>query len=70
MKRKRVISVEAANSALALYEQACLNYYQTPCKELLDRAIEAEHICVKQNIRRSELTKIRLACLHAVEEGK
>lgn len=63
----KTISIEAVNSALALYEQACLNYYRTPCKEMLDRAIDAEHICLEQNIRRSELTKIRLMAMHAVE---
>lgn len=64
----RIINVEAVNAALALYEQACLNYYRTPCKELLDRAMEAERICVEQNVRRSELTKIRLMTMHAVED--
>lgn len=63
----RTISVEAVNSALALYEQACLNYYRTPCKEMFERAIDAEHICLEQNVRRSELTKIRLSCMHAIE---
>lgn len=61
------ISVEKANSALALYEQACLNYYRTPSKELLDRAIDAEHICCECNIKRSELTRIRFTAMHAVE---
>ena len=65
----RTINVEAVNAALALYEQACLNYYRTPCKEFLDRAIDAEHICIEQNIRRSELTKIRLTAMHTVEEA-
>lgn len=64
----KTISVEAANAAMALYEQACLNYFRTPCKELFDRAVEAERICAKQNIRRSELTKIRLMTMHAVED--
>lgn len=63
----KMISIEAANSALALYEQACLNYYRTPCKELLDRAIDAEHICVECNVKRSELTRIRFTAMHAVE---
>ena len=63
----RTINVEVVNSALAVYETACLNYYRTPCKELLDRAIDAERICVKNNVRRSELTKIRLSAMHAVE---
>lgn len=63
----RTISVEAVNSALAIYEQACLNYYRTPCKEFLDRAIDAEHICLASNIRRAELTRIRLTVMHAVE---
>lgn len=64
----RTINVEAVNAVLALYEQACLNYYRTPCKEMLDRVIEAEQICVHQNVRRSELTKIRLMTMHAVED--
>lgn len=63
----RMINVEAVNAALAIYEQACLNYYRTPCKELFDRAIEAEHICRECNIKRSELTRIRLTVMHAVE---
>lgn len=63
----KMISVEAVSSALAVYETACLNYYRTPCKEMLDRAIDAEHICVGLNIKRSELTRIRLSAMHAVE---
>lgn len=65
---RKTISIEAVNSALALYEQACLNYYRTPCKELLDRAADAERICVGCNIKRSELTRIRLMTRQAVED--
>lgn len=64
----RIISIEAVNSALALYEQACLNYYRTPCKEMLDRAVDAEHICVSLKIKHSELTRIRLTAMNIAEE--
>lgn len=69
MKGKRTINVEAVNSALALYEETCLNYYRTPCKEMFDRVVDVERICIGQNIRRSELTRIRLTCMHVAEEA-
>ena len=67
MKRK-MISTEAVNSALALYQQACLNYYRTPCKELFDRCVDAERICIDVGIRRTELSRIRIMMSDAAEE--
>ena len=65
----RIVSVEAVNSALALYEQAVINYLRTPCKELFDRVADAERICIKDcKIKRSQLLRIRMNCSNALEE--
>ena len=63
----KATSVELYNSLLSMYEGACLKYYDDPSEETLKAVIDAEHTCVDNNIRRSELTKIRFTVKNALE---
>lgn len=66
----RMINLEAVNSAIAVYEEACLNYYRKPCEETVRHVIDSEHCCVDLKVRRSELTRIRLSAMNAVLEER
>lgn len=69
MSKKRLTPVEQKR-LLAVYHDCCVEYYKSVNDKTFQAVVEAEHYCNTSGIRASEVTKVRFAALHEVENNE
>ena len=68
MSKKRLNHLEQ-KQLLDKYRSKCVSYYKSSNEQTLRDVVDAEHECVVNNIRSSEITKVRFSALNEVEQN-